>query len=335
MSEKISIIVAVYNVEKYLVKCLDSLISQRYGNIEILLIDDGSKDNSGVICEKYADRYPFVRVIHKENGGLSDARNVGIDNATGRYLGFVDSDDWIDPGMYDSLIHSIKKDNTDIAICGYYRDYIGKQEKCSDCNAGIYSREVTLSKLFMGNELHDHSVTKLYKKELWDGVRFPVGKLYEDIRTIYKVIDKAHSVSVIEDCFYHYRQRKGSLIRSDFSEKKLEWIEAVECIINDEIAQNEQFKQILLYRKTKDECKLLRELFLETPWKMTYRQNEVAKNLFDSVKKFNYEIARDNHCTKSMRLMAKCSRYGYCFTKFIFKNPVMKRYALERVKYYQ
>ena len=335
MSEKISIIVAVYNVEKYLEECIYSLVTQRYRDIEILLVDDGSKDNSGAICEKYAECYPFIKVIHKENGGLSDARNAGIDNATGNYIGFVDSDDWIDPNMYESLIHAIKRDNTDIAICGYYRDYIGKQEKCSDCKEGVYSREEALCKLFMGNEIHDHSVTKLYRKELWDGISFPVGKLYEDIRTIYKVMNKASSISVIDECYYHYRQRKGSLIRSGFSEKKLEWIEAVDCIIKDKIAYNDNYRTLLLYRKAKDECKLLRELLLETPWKMTTRQENIARDLFADIKKYGKQLSKDRNCTQSMRLMGRCSKYGYRFTKIVFNNSIMKKYALGRVKYYQ
>lgn len=117
----ISIIVPVYKVENYLSKCLDSMICQTYKNIEIILVDDGSPDNSGKICDDYAKKDSRIKVIHKENGGLSDARNAGLKIATGKYIGFVDSDDYISVEMYEKLYNQAKKEDADIACCNYYR----------------------------------------------------------------------------------------------------------------------------------------------------------------------------------------------------------------------
>ena len=114
---KISIIVAVYNIEKYLPKCLDSILAQTYQNLQIILVDDGSSDSSACICDEYAEKDHRIEVIHKKNGGLSDARNAGLECATGEYIGYVDGDDWIEPEMYATMIHTAKERQVDVVIC--------------------------------------------------------------------------------------------------------------------------------------------------------------------------------------------------------------------------
>ena len=128
MDKLVSIVVPVYNVDKYLDKCVNSIINQKYKNLEIILVDDGSTDESGKKCDLWAEKDNRIRVIHKENGGLSDARNVGIDNSKGYYISFIDSDDFIENDMIEVLLKEIKENNCDISICGYYKTYVDKDE---------------------------------------------------------------------------------------------------------------------------------------------------------------------------------------------------------------
>lgn len=134
MNDLISIIVPVYNVEKYLNKCIDSIINQTYKNIEIILVDDGSTDNSGKICDEYLLRDSRIKVIHKNNGGLSSARNEGINISSGEYIGFVDSDDWVEPNMYEEMYKKILYSNADIVDCGYWKEYENKSIKYISAN---------------------------------------------------------------------------------------------------------------------------------------------------------------------------------------------------------
>lgn len=223
----ISIVVPIYNVEKYIPECVDSIIAQTYENIEIILVNDGSTDNSGSVCEEYAKKDARIKVIHKKNGGLSDARNAGIKIAKGEYIGFVDSDDWIETDMYEKLIKACLENNADISICGLFRDYVDKSIKCPSPNNKVYSSENALKALIEGEELHDHAWSKLYKRSFFDDVEYPKGKLYEDVRTTYKLFLKSDVVVSIEDCLYHYRQRSGSIVRGSFNRNSLQLLDAM------------------------------------------------------------------------------------------------------------
>ncbi len=332
----ISVIVPIYNVENYLKECVDSLLVQSYDNLEILLIDDGSKDKCPTICDEYAQKDNRIKVVHKTNGGLSDARNEGLRRATGEYIGFVDSDDWIEPNMYSLLMEGIIKDQADISICGYYRSYVDKEEKCVDCYNGSLGAKETLTKLFEGVEIHDHSVTKLYKKELWDDIFFPVGKLYEDIRTIYKVIARSNRVSIVGEALYHYRQREGSLIRSGFALNKMQWIESIDEIMNSSIAQeSETFIEILKYRRAKDACKILREMMLFSPEKLPVEYELKANELLCIIKKYRAKMVADYHCTKAMKLIAILSIFGIKAVRIVFQSEKMKTVALSHMGYYK
>lgn len=212
----ISIVVPIYNVEKYLKKCVESILNQTYKNFELILVDDGSPDRCGEICEDFAKKDLRIRVIHKENGGLSSARNAGIDVAKGEYIGFVDSDDYIEPFMYEKLVNAVVKDNCLLSVCSV--KYVfedgsavtkenSEESQVFDFNRAIL--EMNTYRLFdMG------AWSKLYHRDLFKEIRFPVGKLSEDFYIMYKIFDIAQRVSYVADPCYNYLQRTNSISRN-------------------------------------------------------------------------------------------------------------------------
>ncbi|MGM0215625.1 glycosyltransferase family 2 protein [Enterococcus sp. AZ109] len=225
---EISIIVPVYNVEKYLHKCVDSILEQTFTDFELILVDDGSPDGSGAICDEYAKKDARVKVIHKENGGLSDARNAGIDIAQGKYLGFIDSDDYIEKDMYELLYNNIINENADLSICGVYHVYDNKEIIENKKQYMVLDRDETMVLIFHGNLISDHAWNKLYTKKIFNETRYPVGKYHEDSFTIVSILDKCKKVVVDTSQEYYYYHRTGSITSQKFSKKHLEYIEAWE-----------------------------------------------------------------------------------------------------------
>lgn len=216
MEEKkvlISVIVPVYKVEQYLSRCIDSIIHQTYRNLEIILVDDGSPDRCGEICDEYAERDNRIKVIHKENGGLSDARNVALDVMTGEYVIFVDSDDWIDCEACETVLHKIIEEQADIVVFGYSGiDSSGKvSEKIfrlkGEISKSMGMRSLILNEMSIGN----YAWNKIYKSSLFEEVRFPKGFVYEDQGTTYKLFHKANRIFVFPVSFYNYYKRSDSI----------------------------------------------------------------------------------------------------------------------------
>lgn len=214
MSEPlISIIVPIYKVEQYIDKCVESILHQSYENIEVILVDDGSPDNCGRLCDEYAKRDGRIKVIHKENGGLSDARNAGIDISEGDYIGFVDSDDYILPEMYEELYKLLKETDSDIAVCRALKFKDGTEIKKEKTEAGsaVYTGDGILNALFE-RKIDNYAWNKLYKRELFDDIRYPYRKIYEDLFTTYKLCAISSSVVVTDDKLYCYRLRDDSIM---------------------------------------------------------------------------------------------------------------------------
>ena len=213
--KKISVIVPVYNVELYLRDCLDSLILQTYHNLEIILVDDGSPDNCPEICDEYALLDERFIVIHKENGGLSDARNAGLDIATGDYIGFVDSDDWVSPTMYEDLINTAAEYNAELVCCGYL--------KIED-NTVLSKRKFGVKRRASGSDIirdilckyNDNVVVwnKLYDAILFKSVRFPYGELHEDNSILCSTVGKVGIAAYTGTVGYYYRVRTGSIMNT-------------------------------------------------------------------------------------------------------------------------
>lgn len=213
----ISVIVPIYNMEKYLPECVDSIRKQTYGNLEILLVDDGSTDGSLRTCEEYAKKDSRIRVIHRENGGLSAARNTGLDQATGDWIGFVDSDDWVEPDLYETLLTLAQEHQAEVACSRHFREYVNGHAPVS--NTGKVDvlhgmEEIARGKLSDGS--FDVAVwNKLYVATFFaDGLRFPVGKKHEDHLINYHIMLDCNTVVCIDRPLYHYRQRKGSIVHA-------------------------------------------------------------------------------------------------------------------------
>jgi glycosyltransferase involved in cell wall biosynthesis len=232
MNPKVSIIVPVYKVEQYLKKCVDSIMAQTLTDFELILVDDGSPDNCGKICDDYAQRDSRVKVIHKENGGQASARNAALDIAKGEYIGFVDSDDWIEPDMYELLYNMCIQNNCEIANCSSMIYFKNKTVKNGGHSLTIHNREQGMAAMLEGN-LYDEVVwTKLIKRSLLENIRFPTGVFYEDTAFTYKVIDNANRICCIGEPKYHYIKREESTM--DRAIKNLK-IDAV--LIYDEMYQ--------------------------------------------------------------------------------------------------
>ena len=224
----ISVIIPVYKVEKYLEKCIESIIKQTYTNLQIILVDDGSPDNCGKICDEYAKKDSRIEVIHKINGGLSDARNVGINRANGRYIGFVDSDDYIKEDMYEKLINLIKEYNADVSICNLY-DVIDGKEYVRNKDNGIheYSRIDILKEILLDKNIQSYAWNKLYKKELFDEIKYPIGKKYEDIGTTFYLFEKCNKIVVTSEPEYYYLKRADSLVNNVTESTILDYTEII------------------------------------------------------------------------------------------------------------
>lgn len=208
----ISIIVPVYNVESYLDKCIQSICNQQYYNLEIILIDDGSTDTSGLICEKWKKIDNRIVVIHKDNGGLSSARNCGLDICSGSYIGFVDSDDFLDSDMYPLLAELIEQNNADISTCRI-KKINERGQRLDDAvtdELHVYSHDEAIKLLLDDNIITSHACNKLFKKALWTDTRFPVGDVYEDIAIMHEVFNKANVIACSSSEKYNYLIRSGS-----------------------------------------------------------------------------------------------------------------------------
>ncbi len=224
----ISVIVPVYKVESYLDRCVQSIVDQTYTNLEIILVDDGSPDNCGAMCDAWAEKDSRIRVIHKENGGLSDARNAGMAIATGTYMGFVDSDDYISENMYQLLYNRMLADRSDIAACGVEMVFEDGTPSRSLTRSGqcVLNREEAIKASICESWLKQPVWYKLYKTELIRNIPFPVGKYHEDVFWSYQAVAKAQKVSVFDIPCYFYTQRSGSIMSESFSLRRLDVIEA-------------------------------------------------------------------------------------------------------------
>ncbi len=233
MSSLISIIVPVYKTESYLAKCLNSIINQTYKNLEIILIDDGSPDHCGKICDEFSTRDPRIKVIHQPNEGISAARNAGLKIASGEYIGFVDSDDWIDDDMFEILFNGISKYDAQIAICGYYYAGGNKHKEVKEKDTTLYNRKDALRNLLHDETFTSHVWNKLFKKELFEGIYFPYGRCFEDIAIAYKLFEKAEKIVFLNSSKYYYLRRGDSIT----SAGKI---------------QNEMDKSIIMYERYRD-----------------------------------------------------------------------------------
>lgn len=269
MEPLLSIIVPIYNVEKYLERCIDSIINQTYKNLEIILVDDGSKDASGIIADTYASKDDRIKVIHKENGGLSDARNHGLDQARGNYIIFIDSDDFIDSSMCEILFTTAEKYSSDIVSCNYYifraENHISVHPMSIQEDEKVFSGIDILKYYLIKTEPFDLNIVcnKIFKADLFnskDGqIRFPKGRVQEDNFTTFRLFAKSDVVTTINQPLYYYLQRADSIM-ANFSKK----------FVKDTIDSHIYMATYLLEHKVDVMCEL--QLYLLNSYTDLYRK---------------------------------------------------------------
>ena len=231
----LSVIIPVYNVEEYLVRCVDSILAQTYENLEVILVDDGSPDGSGAICDCFAAKDSRVKVIHKPNGGLSSARNAGMDAASGEYITFVDSDDWIEPDSYEHLLGLMQKYQVQL-VCGGNMDVDGGtgEKTLGVCpkKEEVVTAEEFVGRMFLWQGVDSSVCDKIFHRSLLEGFRFPEGQVSEDVAITYKIVLGADRAAFSEKPFYNYYHRTGSISRAtEITEKSFHFSGHTERIL--------------------------------------------------------------------------------------------------------
>ena len=232
----ISVIVPVYNVDKYLDRCVKSIVDQSYSNLEIILVDDGSTDSSSTLCDQWKNIDDRIVVVHKQNGGLSSARNAGIDIATGKYFIFIDSDDFVHHEMFNILLNAMLKNQSDMVFCDFQMFSDDKEISFDSIIDNIkydnFKSIDLINRWYDSKEvLYTVSWNKIYRRELFDSIRYPNGKLHEDEFTTYKLVLKSKNVTFVNEKLYFYYQRNSS-ITGQLSEKRLDVLDAYKERIN-------------------------------------------------------------------------------------------------------
>ena len=310
----ISVIVPVYNVEEYLKKCIDSIISQAYTNLEIILVDDGSTDNCGKICDEYAENDKRIKVIHKENGGLSDARNAGIDIAKGKYLTFIDSDDFVENNYIELLYDEAKKYDADLSIASHKviysktcMDKSTNEEFCSDA-------KIILEKILYDDGVDLSAWGKLYKSKLFKEIRYPKDRLYEDSATTYKLIDLSNKIAVNSKPVYNYVIREKSITNNVFSEKKLDLITSTKEMTDFIKTKYPDLEKACNRRLMYSYLSTLSQLA-----KSSSDNKEIEQKLLDYINENKKEVLKDKKITKRDRLGIYATTFGMKSYKFFWK----------------
>ena len=322
MNDLISIVVPIYNVEKYLCRCVDSILSQSYLNIEIILVDDGSTDNCSSICDHYSKVDNRVIVIHKKNGGLSDARNEGIKKSNGKYITFIDSDDYVHNDFITKLYNLLIKTKSDISCCDFFNfsetdekiDFSNYKESFTYSDFAVEKVEA-LEKIMYRNKLRNSACAKLFKKELFNNIVFPKGKLCEDLGTMYKLFSLTNRVSMTHFRYY-YMQRKHSIIHSNFNINRMDGlyfaVEQTNFISNNypniiNAAYNREFMEAIY-------------ILMKIPNKNQYKVQ--LEEIYSSIKRTRKFILTDKKSSFKIKLLALTSYFGIFFLKTMvsFKN---------------
>ena len=319
---KVTIIVQVYNVEQYIEKCVDSILRQNYKNIEIILVDDGSTDLSGTKCDLYL-KDKRVKVIHKKNGGLSEARNYGVEAAIAPYIGFVDSDDYIEPDMYEVLYTEIMKEKADIAFCGLYDCYVNKTKISYAMPSGRFTTnaEEAIRLVLEGKNASVSAVNKLYKKEIVKKNLFLVGKTSEDAHFIIPYLTYIQKAAFNMAPKYYYVHRKGTITTSSYKKSDLSICEAY---LNNRKIIEEKFPNLIEvadFRYYWSLFYILDKMFLTKGFVDKIEKNKIISE----IKKQYSNIIRNPHVGSGRKIALKCLMvhpflYQICLNMYTKKN---------------
>lgn len=315
MEEIVSIIIPVYKVEKYMNRCIESIMNQTYKKIEIILVDDGSPDNCGKICDEYAKKDKRVVVVHKENGGLSDARNAGIDIAKGKYIAFVDSDDYVDNDYVEILYKAISEDKADIAISSHkvmYENGTILEKATGERN--ILTQKETIKRILYDEGIDLSAWAKLYKKELFKTMKFPKGRLFEDAAITCKIISLTEKVSLVSKSTYNYIIRNDSITTKDFTPSKMDLITSTKEMSEYVKEKYPDLEDATNRRVMYAYLSTLSQLAMSNK-----RFPEEQKILMKYIKENGNKILKDKKVPKRDKLGILATKFGFAFFR-IFWN---------------
>ena len=313
--EKISIIVPIYNVEKYLKKCIDSIISQSYTNLEIILVDDESPDSCPTICEEYKKKDKRIKVIHQKNMGLSGARNTGIKAATGKYIMFQDSDDTIDYKCVEILYKLIKEYKTKISICGRLYEFENGDKKCkySDNFIKKYDLESAIEEMNSFYYFDMSACGKMFYKQLFEDIEFPVGKLSEDYYVMYKLFLKSGNVVYTTEPMYNYLQRQNSISKN--KKVNTQFIDAAYAQMVDLEKYNEKMK-IIVHTAYASAYLTVIDTFINQKMKCP---KKILKDAKITIKNNKSLIKNNKNLNKTKKIQFYLFSINYYLYRIIFK----------------
>lgn len=303
----ISVIVPVYNVSQYLRKCLDSILRQTYKNIEIILVDDGSTDDSGEICDKYAENDARIRVVHKENGGLSSARNAGIDIMQGDFVTFVDSDDWINCRMIDRMYGILLEYNADISCVSFHKVFENDEKKYAASANGkviVYTGTEAVERIMYKRSIATSAWGKLYNRQDFNNIRYPAGMIFEDLATTYKIFYGKKRIAYCNERLYYYFQRKDSIMSRKFSRKRFDRLVIGQEMMEWAKKNEPSLQKAAVSRYFTANMQLLREMPLTDEWRNNL--NEIIEN----VKRYRSAVIKNRKAKKIDRLIALSTYLG-------------------------
>ena len=313
---KVSIIIPVYNVEKEVKSCLESAINQTYENLEILVVNDGSTDGSKEICLSFAKQDKRIIYFEKPNGGLSDARNFGLERASGDYIFFLDSDDTIEKDCIETLYNLIVQDNSKIAV-GIFKAVFdtGRIIDTATGEQTVMTNEQALECILYDDKITSSACVKLFEKSLFKDTLFPLGRLYEEIATTYKLIYKSERISFISKSLYNYLIRQNSITRKEFSLKKLDVITS-----SDEMSEFclERFPSLYnacIRRRVWARLNVLTQIAQS---KNNFKKE--VKPLVKFIKKYGKVVLKDKKTPKRDKFAIRCLRFGFWFFKLTWKT---------------
>lgn len=321
MNSMVTIVVPVYNVEKYLIRCVDSIINQTFREIEIILVDDGSKDNSGNICDEYKNKDNRIIVIHQENKGLSAARNAGIKIAKGKYICFIDSDDYIENDMIKYLYEGIKRNNADICCCGFSNIYEnGKIERITIPEKEIiYNKEKALDIHLFSGYIDVVAWNKLYDISLFRNIQYPEGKLYEDMLTTYKLIDSSNKIVLLPESKYYYCKRGSSIGSQSFSTRTLELDSACDNVLKF-VVDKYKFDTNIIVSNIQWKMVVSNKMILARNVDKKYIKT-IKKRIINNIFKiFNCEYIKNSRKFQILLFYLNFNLYSYVYRKYIIKN---------------
>ena len=322
----ISVVIPVYNVEKYVVQCIKSVLNQIYTKLDIIVVDDGSTDNSGQICDRYAKEDTRIRVIHKENGGLSDARNRGIEEAIGRYIIFIDSDDYVSPNYVDNLYNLVKKNGCDIGVTcaikyNYKTKYLCKTESMKSQETKVFNSEQAIKNMLYRQDIPIYAWAKIYNRELFDYIQFPNGELFEDLGTEYLLFHEASKIAFNPVRDYFYLQRTNSIITSKYNSNKMIQVYNCEKIIE---FVREKYPKIEKAAISKCFVTTLNHYSTIPKGRKFINDRKYALNI---IKMYRKKVLYDNENTKTVKLLAGISMIN---VEIIYLAAFVYRFLLSK-----